>query len=208
MDGPEKTITKLKQRQIVYRKWIAKLQVTKAFVCEKKNYYEKAFRKITAVTGISNPNDIEGLLGFIERTNDLRKTKQMREKRVDRLKKDKVMYENELKNLQNGQPNYDLTDIEAVQNKIEDREKNLRDLKTNGQKFLFQIADIKVRSYLNNKYQSGLINIGKMVGLRSLEFDEKNLPVYIDCYIQKLNLLQAKLSNKDPNLSQLVDETQ
>ena len=75
MEGPEKVINKLKQRQIVYRKWIAKLQVTKAFVNEKKNYYEKAFRKITAVTGISNPNDIEGLLSFIERTNDLRKTK-------------------------------------------------------------------------------------------------------------------------------------
>ena len=66
------------------------------------------------MTGISNPNDIEGLLGFIERTNELRKTKQMREKRVEKLKKDKLMYENELKNIQNGQPNYDLTDIEAV----------------------------------------------------------------------------------------------
>jgi hypothetical protein len=44
-------------------------------VNERKNWYEKSFRKITAVTNISNPNDIEGLLGFIERTNDLRKTK-------------------------------------------------------------------------------------------------------------------------------------
>lgn len=75
MEGPEKTINKLKQRQIVYRKWIAKLLVTKAFVIQKRQYYEKKFRMITAVTGISNPNDIEGLLGFIERTNDLRKTK-------------------------------------------------------------------------------------------------------------------------------------
>lgn len=114
MDGPEKTINKLKQRQIVYRKWIAKLQVTKAFVCEKKNYYEKAFRKITAVTGISNPNDIEGLLAFIERTNDLRKTRHMREKRVEKLKKDKILYDIELKNTLNGQPQYDLTDIESV----------------------------------------------------------------------------------------------
>lgn len=73
-EGPEKLINKLKQRQIIYKKWIHKLQVTKALVNERKNWYEKSFRKITAVTGISNPNDIEGLLGFIERTNDLRKT--------------------------------------------------------------------------------------------------------------------------------------
>jgi hypothetical protein len=42
------------------------------------------------------------LLGFIERTNDLRKTKQLREKRVEKLKKDKTLFENELKNVVNG----------------------------------------------------------------------------------------------------------
>lgn len=99
MEGPEKTINKLKQRQIVYRKWIAKLQVTKAFVNEKKNYYERAFRKITAVTGISNPNDIEGLLSFIERTNDLRKTKQTKERKMEQMKHEKVRLEEELRNI-------------------------------------------------------------------------------------------------------------
>ncbi len=69
---------------------------------EKKNYYERAFRKITAVTGISNPNDIEGLLGFIERTNDLRKTKQTKEKKVDMMKKEKLRLEDELKGILNG----------------------------------------------------------------------------------------------------------
>jgi hypothetical protein len=29
--------------------------------------------KISAVTGITNPNDIEGLLDFVEKTNDLKK---------------------------------------------------------------------------------------------------------------------------------------
>ena len=83
--------------KIVYKKWMAKLQVTKAFVHQKKNYLERAFRKITAVTGISNPNDIEGLLGFIERTNDLRKTKFLKEKRVEFLKEEKTKLEEELK---------------------------------------------------------------------------------------------------------------
>ena len=81
----------------MYRKWIAKLQVTKAFVNEKRNFYEKAFRKITAVTGISNPNDIEGLLGFIERTNDLRKTKQICEKKVEKLKVEKIQFEDDIR---------------------------------------------------------------------------------------------------------------
>ena len=98
MEGPDRLIIKLRQRQVVYRKWIAKLQVTKAFVNEKKNYYEKAFRRITAVTGISNPNDIEGLLGFIERTNDLRKNKQIREKRVEKMKLERMQLEEDLKN--------------------------------------------------------------------------------------------------------------
>ena len=70
-------------RQIAYKKWINKLSVTKVFVNERKNNYEKTFRRITAVTGISNPNDIEGLLGFIERNTDLKKTKVVREKRVE-----------------------------------------------------------------------------------------------------------------------------
>jgi hypothetical protein len=58
----------------VYKKWIHKLSVTKALVNQRKQYFEKIFRKITAVTAVTNPNDIEGLLGFIEKANDLKKT--------------------------------------------------------------------------------------------------------------------------------------
>jgi len=102
LDGPEKEINKFKQRQLVYRKWLSKLAVTKALINQRRGMYEKAFRKITAVTGISNPNDIDGLLGFIERNNDLKKTKYQKEKKLEKLKTEKITLEEELKQYQDG----------------------------------------------------------------------------------------------------------
>jgi len=112
LEGPEKAIGKLKHRHGVYKKWIAKLKVTKALVNERKNWFEKNFRKITAVTGIGNPNDIEGLLSFIERTNDLRKTKVVRERKLDHLKLERTRLEDELKNYEEGKVSADPDSIQ------------------------------------------------------------------------------------------------
>lgn len=128
LEGPEKIINKLKVRQISYKKWINKLAVTKIFVNERRNYYERSFRKITAVTGITNPNDIEGLLGFIERNNDLKKTKVVREKKVEQLKLEKADLEDEYKEYLDGQPQYEQTHVDEISSKISQKEKRLKDL--------------------------------------------------------------------------------
>ncbi|CDW91345.1 histidine acid phosphatase family protein [Stylonychia lemnae] len=200
MEGPEKIINKLKQRQVVYRKWIAKLQVTKAFVNEKKNYYERAFRKITAVTGISNPNDIEGLLGFIERTNDLRKTKQTRERKVDQMKLEKLRLEDELRNIQNGQPQYDHTDIEQLQNKQQEKDKGLRDLKDLTQRTLFQIADMK----------SGIVNVAKKLGLKGVEIDKQNMSDYIEKIHERYNAIMRSVQIKQQRMdfTMIIEEAE
>lgn len=48
--------------------------------------FERQFRKISAVTAITNPMDVEGLLSFIERSADLRNTKKKKEKKVEFMK--------------------------------------------------------------------------------------------------------------------------
>lgn len=44
--------TKLKYRQINYKKWKAKLSVTKAFVQEKRRHFENSFRKMIEIAGL------------------------------------------------------------------------------------------------------------------------------------------------------------
>ena len=72
-----------------YKKWRNKLSITKVLVNERRNMFERQFRKISAVTAITNPMDVEGLLSFIERSADLRNTKKKKEKKVDTLKVEK-----------------------------------------------------------------------------------------------------------------------
>ena len=45
-------VGKLKQRQLAYRKWKAKLNFTRAFVSEKRNMYEKSFLKMIEIAGL------------------------------------------------------------------------------------------------------------------------------------------------------------
>ena len=77
---------------------------------------------------------------------------------MEQMKVEKVRLEEELRNIQNGQPQYDHTDIEAVQTKVAAKEKCLRDLRSNTQRGLFQIADLK----------SGLFNVAKQLGVRKV----------------------------------------
>jgi hypothetical protein len=80
-------VGKLKTRQQNYKKWKAKLNVTKAFVSEKRLLFESSFRKMIEIAGLrkvetstllqkENPlQNLEGLIAFIERANDLDKSK-------------------------------------------------------------------------------------------------------------------------------------
>ena len=51
-ESTEIDVGKLKQRQVAYRKWKAKLNVTRAFVSEKRNMYEKSFLKMIEIAGL------------------------------------------------------------------------------------------------------------------------------------------------------------
>lgn len=70
-DEQEKIINKIKARLQIYKKWVGKLQVTKIIINERKKQFETNFKKISQVTGITNPDDVEGLIGFIEKAKDL-----------------------------------------------------------------------------------------------------------------------------------------
>lgn len=99
-ESTEIDVGKLKQRQVAYRKWKAKLNVTRAFVSEKRNMYEKSFLKMIEIAGLrkievanmlhkENPlQNLEGLIAFIERANDLDKSKKQKEAKIEKLKRD------------------------------------------------------------------------------------------------------------------------
>lgn len=87
IESQDVDIGKLKHRQQNYKKWKAKLNVTKAFVSEKRLLFESSFRKMIEIAGLrkvdtqsllhkENPlQNLEGLIAFIERANDLDKSK-------------------------------------------------------------------------------------------------------------------------------------
>ena len=99
-ESTEIDVGKLKQRQVAYRKWKAKLNVTRAFVSEKRNMYEKSFLKMIEIAGLrkievanmlhkENPlQNLEGFIAFIERANDLDKSKKQKEAKIEKLKRD------------------------------------------------------------------------------------------------------------------------
>lgn len=59
--------TKLKYRQINYKKWKAKLTVTKAFVQEKRRHFENSFRKMIDIAGLRSVD----VASLIQRDNPL-----------------------------------------------------------------------------------------------------------------------------------------
>jgi hypothetical protein len=82
--------------------------------------FERQFRKISAVTAITNPMDVEGLLSFIERSNDLRKTKKKKEKKIEALKQEKIKLEIEQQLLESQQIDYDSWQLSDLQNNLQD----------------------------------------------------------------------------------------
>jgi hypothetical protein len=51
-ESTEVDIPKLKNRHINYKKWKAKLNVTKAFIGEKRLLFEASFRKMIDIAGL------------------------------------------------------------------------------------------------------------------------------------------------------------
>ncbi len=159
--------TKLKYRQINYKKWKAKLSVTKAFVQEKVRHFDTSFRKMIDIAGLrtidvatllqkDNPlTQLEGLIGFIERANDLDKSKKQKEARIDKLKRDREELLTELKKWENGVQLIECGHVERAQKKLYTEDKTLRIAKEGQQRQLSLIADMK----------SGFINIAKILGI-------------------------------------------
>lgn len=113
-ENTEVDVSKLKQRLQNYKKWKAKLNVTKAFISEKRNMFEASFRKMIDIAGLrkvetsellkkeSPLQNLEGLIAFIERANDLDKQKKSKESRIEKLKREKEELLTELKKWENG----------------------------------------------------------------------------------------------------------
>lgn len=114
IENSDVDIGKLKQRQQNYKKWKAKLNVTKAFVSEKRLLFESSFRKMIEIAGLrkvetqnllhkENPlQNLEGLIAFIERANDLDKSKRQKETKIEKLKREKEELLAELRKWENG----------------------------------------------------------------------------------------------------------
>lgn len=114
IESVEIDVGKLKSRQQNYKKWKAKLNVTKAFVSEKRLLFESSFRKMIEIAGLrtvetatllqkENPlQNLEGLIAFIERANDLDKSKRQKESKIEKLKRDKEELMTELRKWENG----------------------------------------------------------------------------------------------------------
>ena len=154
-------VGKLKQRQMNYRKWKAKLNVTKAFISEKRQLFDQSFRKMIEIAGLrkveasnllqkDNPlQNLEGLIAFIERANDLDKSKRQKESKIEKLKREKEELLNELKKWENGIQLIECGHIERAQKKLYNEDKSLRIAKENQQRQLSLIADLKVSNISN-----------------------------------------------------------
>lgn len=150
----------LKQRQAQYKKWKAKLNVTKAFISEKRLMYEASFRKMIEIAGLrkvdptsllqkDNPlQNLEGLIAFIERANDLDKSKKQKEIKIEKLKIEREELQNELKKWENGVQLIECGHVERAQKKLYLEDKSLRSVKDTQQRQLSLIADLKVRNFI------------------------------------------------------------
>ena len=140
-ENNEVDVGKLKQRLQNYKKWKAKLNVTKAFISEKRILFEASFRKMIDIAGLrkvetsellkkENPlQNLEGLIAFIERANDLDKQKKSKETRIEKLKREKEELLTELKKWENGVQLIECGHIERAQKKLYNEDKALRTAK-------------------------------------------------------------------------------
>lgn len=126
-----------------YKKWSNKLQITKVLVNERRNMFERQFRKISAVTAITNPMDVEGLLSFIERSADLRNTKKKKEKKVDFMKQEKARLEKELKIIEGTQIDYDAVQLSELQTELMKKEQKLQLQKHKTERAFITIANLQ-----------------------------------------------------------------
>lgn len=129
-ENQEVDIPKLKTRLQTYKKWKAKLNVTKAFISEKRILFEVSFRKMIDIAGLrkvetaqllqkENPlQNLEGLIAFIERANDLDKQKRSKESRIEKLRRDKEELFTELRRWENGVQLIECGHIERAQKKL------------------------------------------------------------------------------------------
>ena len=81
---------------------------------EKRLLFESSFRKMIEIAGLrtvetatllqkENPlQNLEGLIAFIERANDLDKSKRQKESKIEKLKRDKEELMTELRKWENG----------------------------------------------------------------------------------------------------------
>lgn len=164
-ENTEVDIPKLKNRHINYKKWKAKLNVTRAFISEKRQLFEASFRKMIDIAGLrkvetsqllhkENPlQNLEGLIAFIERANDLDKQKKSKEARIEKLKRDKEEQVTELRRWENGVQLIECGHIERAQKKLYNEDKSLRTVKDTQQRLVSLIADLK----------SGFVNVAKIL---------------------------------------------
>ena len=156
VESTDVDVSKLKQRQQNYRKWKAKLNVTKAFISEKRQMFESSFRKMIEIAGLrkvehhnvmhkDNPlQNLEGLIAFIERANDLDKSKRQKESKIEKLKREREELLTELKKWENGVQLIECGHIERAQKKLYIEDKAHRLVKEKQQGQLSLIADLKV----------------------------------------------------------------
>jgi cell division protein FtsB len=73
--------------------------------------------------------NLEGLIAFIERANDLDKQKKSKEARIEKLKRDKEELMTELRRWENGVQLIECGHIERAQKKLYNEDKSLRTVK-------------------------------------------------------------------------------
>jgi cell division protein FtsB len=73
--------------------------------------------------------NLEGLIAFIERANDLDKQKKSKEARIEKLKRDKEDLMTELRRWENGVQLIECGHIERAQKKLYNEDKSLRTVK-------------------------------------------------------------------------------
>ncbi|TNV74063.1 hypothetical protein FGO68_gene13217 [Halteria grandinella] len=192
IESVEIDVGKLKARQQNYKKWKAKLNVTKAFVSEKRLLFESSFRKMIEIAGLrtvetatllqkENPlQNLEGLIAFIERANDLDKSKRQKEAKIEKLKRDKEELMTELRKWENGIQLIEYGHIERAQKKLYLEDKQFRAVKENQQRQLSLIADLK----------SGFVNVAKILGIEEGLETESDQTALIERICEKFSKLE------------------
>lgn len=193
-ENTEVDVSKLKQRLQNYKKWKAKLNVTKAFISEKRQMFDNSFRMMIDIAGLrkvetsellkkENPlQNLEGLIAFIERANDLDKQKKSKETRIEKLKREKEELFTELRKWENGVQLIECGHIERAQKKLYNEDKSLRTAKDTQQRMVSLIADLK----------SGFVNVAKILQFDEHVETETDQASLIDKICDKFILLEQK----------------